>query len=153
MKTSSKVKIGLSILLCVLLLAAIAKKTRENFQSEIDAKNLSEDIKVFANPNPEELSVLEDTKLGFKIVEEDDNNLANLNTTKVNPFKTRTCILSGKTDEEREAAIQQDAIEAKSQIDLLVQKKMTELKNRPEPKKRLDPNPCDLLQFPAILST
>ena len=98
MKTLTKVKIGISVLICLLLLAAIAKKTRENFQSDINAPNLSYDNKVFGNRNPEELSISDTTQLGYKIIEEDDNNLANLNTTKVNPNATRTCVLSNKTD-------------------------------------------------------
>ena len=151
MKTLTKVKIGISVLICLLLLAAIAKKTRENFQSDINAPNLSYDNKVFGNRNPEELSISDTTQLGYKIIEEDDNNLANLNTTKVNPNATRTCVLSNKTDEERNLAIQKDANEAKSQLDRLVQLKMREVDNRRDEVTR-DPNPCSLLRFPAVLS-
>ena len=152
MKTLTKVKIGASILICLLLLAAIARKTRENFQAEINTQNLTSNLKVFGNRNPEEVSVSDMTQLGFKIIEEDDNNLANLNTTRVNPFKTRTCVLSDKTDEERNLAIQSDANEAKRQFDLLVQQKMEEVKTRPEEEMTRAPDPCSLLQFPAILS-
>ncbi len=152
MKTLTKVKIGASILICILLLLVIAKKTRENFQSEINAPNLSQDVKVFGNRNPEELSVSDMTQLGYKIIEEDDNNLANLNTNSVNPNQTRTCSLSEKTDEERNLAIQQDALEAKQQLNKLVEMKMRELENRPEEQRTPDPDPCSLLQFPAILS-
>tara|TARA_S200000501_G_C20256032_1_gene496458 strand:+ start:48 stop:506 length:459 start_codon:yes stop_codon:yes gene_type:complete len=152
MKTLTKVKIGVSILICLLLLSAIARKTRENFQAEINAKNLTSNLKVFGNRNPEEISVSDMTQLGFKIIEEDDNNLANLNTTRVNPNETRTCVLSNKTDEERNLAIQSDTNEAKRQFDLLVQKKMEEVQNRPEHEMTRDPDPCSLLQFPAILS-
>lgn len=151
MKTLTKVKIGISVLICLLLLAAIARKTRENFQADINASNLNDDTKVFGNRNPEELSILDNSQLGYKIIEEDDNNLANLNTTKVNPNATRTCVLSNKTDEERNLAIQKDANEAKSQLNKLVQLKIKEVKNKEEKVTR-DPNPCSLLQFPAILS-
>ena len=151
MKTLTKVKIGISVLICLLLLAAIARKTRENFQADINSPNLSYNNTVFGNRNPEELSISDTTQLGYKIVEEDENNLANLNTTKVNPNATRTCILSNKTDEERNLAIQKDAREAKKQLNKLVQLKMKEVKNKEEEVTR-DPNPCSLLQFPAILS-
>ena len=151
MKTLTKVKIGISVLICLLLLAAIARKTRENFQADINAPNLNDDTKVFGNRNPEELSILDNSQLGYKIIEEDDNNLANLNTTKVNPNATRTCVLSNKTDEERNLAIQRDANEAKSQLNKFVQLKMKEVENKEEAV-TIDPNPCSLLQFPAILS-
>ena len=151
MKTLTKVKIGISVLICLLLLAAIARKTRENFQADINAPNLNDDTKVFGNRNPEELSILDNSQLGYKIIEEDDNNLANLNTTKVNPNATRTCVLSNKTDEERNLAIQRDANEAKSQLNKFVQLKMKEVENKEE-EVTIDPNPCSLLQFPAILS-
>lgn len=151
MKTLTKVKIGISVLICLLLLAAIARKTRENFQADINAPNLNDDTKVFGNRNPEELSILDNSQLGYKIIEEDDNNLANLNTTKVNPNATRTCVLSNKTDEERDLAIQRDANEAKSQLNKFVQLKMKEVENKEE-EVTIDPNPCSLLQFPAILS-
>ena len=152
MKTLTNVKIAASSLICLLLLAAIARKTRENFQADINSQNLTSNLKVFGNRNPKEISVSEMTQLGFKIIEEDDNNLANLNTTKVNPTETRTCVLSNKTDGERNLAIQSEAYEAKRQFDLLVQKKMEEVQNRPEDEMTRDPNPCSLLQFPAILS-
>ena len=151
MKTLTKVKIGISVLICLLLLAAIARKTRENFQADINAPNLSDDTKVFGNRNPEELSIADTTQLGYKIVEEDDNNLANLNTTKVNPNATRTCVLSNKTDDERKLAIQKEANEAKSQLNKLVELKMKEVINKEAVVTR-DPNPCSLLQFPAVLS-
>ena len=151
MKTLTKVKIGISVLICLLLLAAIARKTRENFQADINSPNLSDNTKVFGNRNPEELYMSDSSQLGYKIIEEDDNNLANLNTTKVNQNATRTCVLSNKTDEERNLAIQKDANEAKSQLNKLVQLKMKEVKNKEEEVTR-DPNPCSLLQFPAILS-
>ena len=150
MKTLTKVKIGISVLICLLLLAAIARKTRENFQADINSPNLIDDIKVFGNRNPEELYMSDTTQLGYKIIEEDDNNLANLNTTKVNPNATRTCVLSNKSDKERNLAIQKDANEAKTQLNKLVELKMKELKNKEEEVTR-DPNPCRLLQFPAVL--
>ena len=68
MKTLTKVKIGASILICLLLLAAIARKTRENFQAEINTQNLTSNLKVFGNRNPEEVSVSDMTQLGFKII-------------------------------------------------------------------------------------
>ena len=151
MKTLTKVKIGISILISILLLAAIARKTRENFQAEINAPNLIDSSRVFGNRNPEEIFQEDMTKLGFKIIEEDDNNLANLNTTKVNPNETRTCVLSSKTDEERNLAIQKDVREAKSQLDKIIEQKMKEVSNQVEVVTQ-DPDPCSLLQFPAILS-
>jgi hypothetical protein len=152
MKTLTKVKIGVSILICLLLLAAIARKTRENFQSEINSQKLTSGLKVYGNPNAKEVAPSELNQLGFKIIEEDDNILANLNTTKVNPNETRTCRISNKNDEERTLVIQQEANEAKRQLNLLVQQKIEETKNRVQDEPRRDPNPCSFLQFPAILS-
>lgn len=152
MKTLTKVKIGISLLICLLLLAAIARKTRENFQADINSPNLNDDTKVFGNRNPEELYRPDTTQLGYKIIEEDENILANLNTTKVNQNATRTCVLSNKTDKERDSAIKKDVNEAKRQLNKLVELKMKELKNREEEEVKRDPNPCSLLQFPAVLS-
>ena len=53
--------------------------------------------------------------------------------------------------EERNLAIQKDANEAKRQLDKLVESKIIEVENKVE-LVTPDPNPCSLLQFPAILS-
>ena len=146
MKTSTKVKIAFSVILCLLLLAAIAKKTRENFQSEMEPSQAP-----IGNRNPAEVAPSEMQQSGHQINKNNDNLLANLENSK--GVMSRTCKLSNKTDAERSLAIQNDAIEAKNQLDFLVQKKMEYLaKVREEHNNKPDPDPCKYLRFPAILS-
>ena len=45
----NKVKIGISVLICLPLSANCREKTRENFQADINFPNLIDDIKVFGN--------------------------------------------------------------------------------------------------------
>jgi len=155
MKTSTKVKIGCAILICLLLLAAIAKKTRENFQAEINAQNISDSMMVFGNRNPEEVSPSEMEVLGYKILETDENITANLDTKQVNPRDTHTCSLSNKTDEERTLSIQRDAIQAKQQLDDYLKKEIENKNNSTNNYNKNNNevfNACNVFKFPAILS-
>lgn len=147
MKTLTKVKIGISIVICLLLLAAIAKKTRENFQSEINPENKLNSV--YGNRNPKEVSHLGMNNFGYDIVENYDNVQENLNIRNLKN-RTRSCSLSNKTDEERNLAIQRDANEAQRQLNEFVKQKMAEVEGRVEEEFKKDPNPCSYLRFPAI---
>lgn len=144
MKTSTIVKLSAAIFLCVIFLALIGKKTRENFQS----MNQS-----YGNANPDESRSMNINGLGYPISEEDDNHLSNLNLNERHEIPTnRFCTISKKTDEERNAAIQREAYEAKQQLDAYLKKRMEEKEEIKEKQFKPPADPCTYLRFPGILS-
>ena len=144
MKTSTIVKLSAAIFLCIIFLALIGKKTRENF----DSMNQS-----YGNANPDESRSMNINGSGYPISAEDDNHLSNLNLNKRHELPTnRFCTLSNKTDEDRNAAIQREATEAKQQLDAYLKKKMEEKVEIEQKQSQPPADPCTYLRFPGILS-
>ena len=147
MKTSTIIKISTAIFLCIIFLALIGRKSRERFENFQNMNNTSS----YGNANPAESPSREINDSGYSISYEDDNNISNLNLNKRHELPTnRFCTISNKTNEERNMAIQQEAMEAKRQLN-------EHLKRKLQAKERANPSqppsdPCTYLRFPAILS-
>ncbi len=138
MKTSTIVKICSAIFLCLIFLALIGKKRRETFEQ-------------FGNANPDESRSMEINGGGYTISDEDDNHLSNLDLDKKYELPTnRFCQLSNKTDEQREGAIQQEAMKAKAQLDAYLKREI-EKQKEVQISSRDKATPCTYLRFPAIL--
>ena len=145
MKTSTIVKLSVAIFLCIIFLALIGRKTRErveNFESQS-----------YGNANPDESKSSNISGSGYLISETDDNNLSNLDLDNRHEIPTnKFCRLSTKTDEEREKAIQNEALEAKKQLDNHLRQKMAELSKKQAETQQPAVDPCTYLRFPGILS-
>ena len=145
MKTSTIVKLSVAIFLCIIFLALIGRKTRErveNFESQS-----------YGNATPDESKSSNISGSGYLISETDDNNLSNLDLDNRHEIPTnKFCKLSTKTDEERERAIQNEAIEAKKQLDNHLRKKMAELSKKQAETQQPAADSCTYLRFPGILS-
>ena len=137
MKTSTIVKIVLAILLCIIFLALIGRKTRENFQ---------------ANQNPIETNNSVNNQFGYEISTEDDNNLSNL------PIQNNLNMTISDKDNNCDAdKVQTDAINAKNRLDELIKKEVnnpvnnqTNLDTQSTDNQNFDP--CSHLSFPGILN-
>lgn len=145
MKTSTIVKLSVAIFLCIIFLALIGKKTRERVEN---FENQS-----YGNANPDESKSSNISGSGYLISETDDNNLSNLDLDNRHEIITnKFCKLSSKTNEERELAIQNEALEAKKQLDNHLKKKMAELSQKQAVAQQPPADPCTYLRFPGILS-
>lgn len=145
MKTSTIVKLSVAIFLCIIFLALIGKKTRERVEN---FENQS-----YGNANPDESKSSNISGSGYLISETDDNNLSNLDLDNKHQTPTnKFCKLSTKTDEEREITINNEALEAKKQLDKHLRKKMAELSKKQSETQQIPADPCTYLRFPGILS-
>ena len=136
MKTSIKLRIGFCILLSVLLLVMIGRKSRENFEGSSGA---SESLENLYN------------QIGFPIDESSSPNHIEAPSE-----QNKLCALASRTDAEREKDIKKDAAEARRQL-MHYLKQKTDARKAKEEKAKLSPfyDPkgvdCSLLRFPAII--
>jgi hypothetical protein len=137
MKTSTKVKIGVSILLSVLLLALIGQKKKESFRNR-------EAFTTRANASPNEMVSL-NTDNGYDI----DGYTPNI----LMEIKEKKCKFNTLTDKERELEIQKNVNEQQNQLNEYLNREIKSLERKEKSNiesAKLDPNTC-YLQFPAIL--
>ena len=135
MKTSIKLRIGFCILLSVLLLVMIGRKSRENFEGSGASESLS----------------TSQEQLGYSI-----NNSSNPNHIEEPSEQNKLCALASRTDAEREKDIKKDAAEARRQLMHYLKQKTDTQKAKEERAKSspfYDPKgaDCSLLRFPAII--
>jgi hypothetical protein len=135
MKTSIKLRIGFCILLSVLLLVMIGRKSRENFEGSGASESLS----------------TSQEQLGYSI-----NNSSNPNHIEEPSEQNKLCALASRTDAEREKDIKKDAAEARRQLMHYLKQKTDARKAKEELAKSspfYDPKgaDCRLLRFPAII--
>jgi len=148
MKTSTKIKISAAVFLCILFLALIGKKSRENFEHFKNSQR-----EVYGNQNPDPNDSYNTMHQGYEINYEDDNHLSNLENYQPELNKQNVfCTISEKTDEQRHQAIAREAADAKNQLRAYLNR---EMKKQNNPNQSSSPNldSCQLLQFPAILKT
>ena len=137
MKTSTKVKIGISILLSVLLLALIGQKKKESFRN-------MEQFTARANPSPNANLSL-NTQSGYEI----NGNKPNI----LMEIKEKKCKFNTLTDKERELEIQKNVKDQQTQLTDYLDKEIKKIERNVDKNlenSRFDPNTC-YLQFPAIL--
>jgi len=149
MKTSTKVKLSAAVFLCVIFLALIGKKSRENFEHFQNNQR-----QVYGNQNPDPSNRYETMHNGYDINYNDDNHLSNLETYE-NPVDQQNvfCTISEKTDEDRHQAILKEAVDAKNQLREYLNRESKKLSNLNQTSSHQNLDPCQLLQFPAILKT
>lgn len=137
MKTSTKVKIGVSILLSILLLALIGQKKKESFRN-------MESFTTKANESPKEM-ISFNTQSGYEI----DGSKPNI----LMEIKDKKCKLNILTDKERELEIQKNVNEQQKQLNEYLNREIKNLRKTEKSNQEratIDPNTC-YLQFPAIL--
>jgi hypothetical protein len=148
MKTSTIVKISAAIFLCIIFLALIGKKTRnrvENFKNTNSNQS-------YGNANPDESRSMNINGSGYPIIDEDDNHLSNLNLDERHTLSTNNfCTISKKTNDDRDMAIQKEALDAKQQLDAYLKQKLA-TKEAYEQNSNPPGDPCTYLRFPGILS-
>jgi hypothetical protein len=148
MKTSTIVKLSAAVFLCILFLALIGRKSRENFEHFQNAQR-----QVYGNQNADPNDRYDTMHQGYEINYENDNHLSNLENYRPTPNEPNVfCTISEKTDEQRQDAISREADEAKRQLRAYLNR---EMKKQNSVKASSAPNldTCQLLQFPAILKT
>ena len=101
MKTSTKLRIGLCIVLSIFLLAMIGRKTRENFEAEKQKNGIKQDGFV-------ENSELAREQFGYKI-----NPSSHPDYIDVPTKQNAECALATKNHTEREQLIEAEAMDAK----------------------------------------
>jgi hypothetical protein len=141
MKTSIKLRIGFCILLSVLLLVMIGRKSRENFEGS-GASASSENLY---------------NQSGYPINNSSNPNHIEEKSEQAEPSEqNKLCALASRTDAERETDIKKDVAEARQQL-LQHLKQKVEAQKAKEEKAKLSPfyDPkgadCSLLRFPAII--
>lgn len=131
MKSSTKIRIGVCILFCILFLALIGHKTREKF-------------------GVEESSNIMFNQSGHKILyDQNPNKIIPIDAESV----PESCVLSTKTNSERESEIERDAEEAKKQLEDHL-KKLKEAEAEKNERMKIQDNKdrvCTFLKFPALL--
>ena len=144
MKTSIKLRIGFCIIISILLLVMIGRKSRENFEgraASASSANLYNQsgypINNSSNPN----HIEEPRAQGAPATQSEQNEL---------------CALSSRTDAEREKDISKDVAEARQQLREHLKQQIDAQKAKEEQAKLspfYDPKgaDCSLLRFPAII--
>ena len=135
METNTIIKIVLSVVLSLFLLALIGRKTRENFESQKAPDGFIE--------NSEEAS----EQFGSQI-----NLSSHPDTISAPSAQNAQCVLSTRTSNERSVAIAKDLAEAKRQLKEYVAKIKKERAIKNSVKSPFDSaSNCSLLRYPAIL--
>lgn len=137
MKTSTKVKIGVSVLLSILLLALIGQKKKESFRN-------MESFTTRANTSPKARVSL-NTDDGYEI----DGSKPNI----LMEIKDKQCKLNILTDQERHLEIQKNVNERQQQLKNYLSDEIKKLEKKKESNlesAKIDPHTC-YLKFPAIL--
>lgn len=146
---STKMKLAFSILLCILFIALIGRKQRENFQNQQNKTNTM--LKIPAElRNPQGVVEENLNTLGYDIDATDTmkNEITSLglNNNNVN------CKLSNKTNEERKNNVEANFLEAKKQLKAEIEKRKQAAREKANAKKNAPPNPDSCyLRFPALL--
>tara|TARA_B110000285_G_scaffold191723_1_gene219699 strand:+ start:112 stop:537 length:426 start_codon:yes stop_codon:yes gene_type:complete len=141
MKTSIKLRIGFCILLSVLLLVMIGRKSRENFEG--------------SNVLPSSANVYNQS--GYPIDETSNpNHIEEPREQGEQSEQNKLCALSSRTDAEREKDISKDVAEARQQLREHLKHQIDAQKAKEERAKSspfYDPKgaDCSLLRFPAII--
>ena len=135
METHTKIKIGLSIILCLFLLALIGRKRRENFQNAT-------------------VQEMRPSHSGYEIKTNQMPNSVPRHRPRHRPAKqSYQCAFTLKTSNERAASIQKDLAEAKQQLKQFIDKEQAKASLKPS---RYDAdikynNSCKILKYPAII--
>ena len=140
MKTSTKVRIGLCIVLSIFLLALIGRKTRETFEAEGKIQD-----------GFIENSEVAREQFGYKI-----NPSSHPDYIAVPSKQNAECALATKNHTEREQLIESEATEAKQQLTDFLQKKSAEIKKKREAANLVNKTDiygthCNFFKFPGLL--
>lgn len=132
METHTKIKIGLSIILCLFLLALIGRKRRENFENAT-------------------VQEMRPSHSGYEIK---TNKMPNSVPRPRPPKQADQCALTLKTSNERAASIQKDLAEAKQQLKQFIDKEQAKKASLKPSRYDADlkyNNSCKFLKYPAII--
>jgi hypothetical protein len=144
MKTSIKLRIGFCIIISILLLVMIGRKSRENFEGRGASP---------ASESPENLY----NQSGYSINNSSNPNHIETPRAQGAPSEhNKLCALSSRTDAEREKDISKDVAEARQQLREHLKQQIDAQKAKEERAKSspfYDPKgaDCSLLRFPAII--
>lgn len=146
---STKMKLAFSILLCILFIALIGRKQRENFQNQQNGTNIM--LKIPAElRNPQGVVEENLNTLGYDLdvteTMEKEITLSSLNNNNVH------CKLSNKTNEERKYNVEANFLEARKQLKAEIEKRKQAFRYKANTKKNAPPNPDSCyLRFPALI--